>query len=404
MFEDITERQRAEEARLGLERQLLHAQKLESLGVLAGGVAHDFNNLLMAILGHMDLALAQLPAGSAAGANVKQAMAAARAAAGLTNRMLAYSGRGTFVAEEIDLNSVLEQNAAMLRAAIAKTATLSVRLARELPPVVADAAQVQQVVMNLITNASEALGEAAGSITLATGLLECDARYLERSSLEEKPAPGRFVWLEVADSGCGMSAETVERLFDPFFTTKFAGRGLGMSAVLGIVRGHRGAIVVDSAPGAGTTIRVLFPAAAGARRASPGKTAAAEAPPPALSGTVLVVDDERLVLTVCAAMIRQLGPRVLTAVDGADAVEVFAEHAASIDAVLLDMTMPRLDGLATLRELRRRRPDVRVVLCSGFTEQELAERFAGEGLAGFLQKPYDLRSLQEALGHVLPRK
>ena len=281
MFEDITERTRAEGERLGLERQLLHAQKLESLGVLAGGVAHDFNNLLMAMLGNMDLALARLPADAPAVANLNQAMAAARMAAGLTNRMLAYSGRGAFVVETMDLNDVIGENAAMLRAAIAKTATLGVQLRRELPPVIADAAQVQQVVMNLITNASEALGDRAGSVTLSTGVQDCDERYLRRSSLEEKPAPGRFVWLEVADTGCGMSGETVLRLFDPFFTTKFAGRGLGMSAVLGIVRGHRGAIVVDTSPGVGTTIRVLFPAGDAGREPSPGGAAVAAPPPPA---------------------------------------------------------------------------------------------------------------------------
>jgi PAS domain S-box-containing protein len=403
MFEDITERTRAEEARLGLERQLLHAQKLESLGVLAGGVAHDFNNLLMAMLGNMDLALAQLPAESPAAGNVHQAMAAARMAAGLTNRMLAYSGRGAFVVEEMDLNAVIEENAAMLRAAIAKTATLSVRLWRDLPPVIADAAQVQQVVMNLITNASESLGDRAGAVTLATGVQDCDERYLRRSSLEEKPAPGRFVWLEVADTGCGMSAETALRLFDPFFTTKFAGRGLGMSAVLGIVRGHRGAIVVDSSPGAGTTIRVLFPVGAAAREFPQGGAQTAEPlSPPGLSGRVLIVDDEALVLSVCTAMVRRLGVQVLTAVDGADAVRVFRREGASISAVLLDMTMPRMDGLATLRELRLIRPDVRVILCSGFSEQEIAERFAGERLAGFLQKPYDLKGLKKVLGRVMP--
>jgi CheY-like chemotaxis protein len=200
-----------------------------------------------------------------------------------------------------------------------------------------------------------------------------------------------------------MSATTVAKLFDPFFTTKFAGRGLGMSAVLGIVRGHRGAILVDSRPGAGTTIRVLFPlgTGAGAAAPAPAANAAAAAPATALAGQVLIVDDEPLVLSVCRAMVLRLGVNALTAVDGADAIRVFGEHAASIDAVLLDMTMPQLDGLSTCRELRRIRPDARVILCSGFSEQEIAERFAGEGLAGFLQKPYGLANLREVLGRVL---
>jgi PAS domain S-box-containing protein len=398
---DISERKAVEEARLGLERQLLHAQKLESLGVLAGGVAHDFNNLLMAMLGNMDLALGHLPAGSPAAACIDQAIVAGRRAAGLTNRMLAYSGRGAFVIEAVDLNAMIEENAAMLKAAIAKSATFHQHLQRDLPPLIADAAQVQQIVMNLITNASEALGDRAGSITLSTGVRACDASYLQASCLDEKPAPGTFIWLEVTDSGCGMSAATAQKLFDPFFTTKFTGRGLGMSAVLGIVRGHRGAILVDSTLDAGTTIRVLFPVVAEARETPRAGEIFPEAPAHALAGRVLIVDDEDFVLSVCSAMARQLGLHVLTAVDGADAIGVFREQRESIGAVLLDMTMPRLDGLATFRELRRIDPGVRVILCSGFTEQEIAERFAGEGLAGFLQKPYGLERLRRTLGRVL---
>ena len=405
IMDDITYRKKEEEKRLHLERQLFHSQKLESLGVLAGGVAHDFNNLLMAIIGNLDLAQIRLQGDSSAARNIDQALFAARRAADLTNRMLAYSGKGAFALERIDLSAVVEENAMMLRAAIAKTATLSMHLESNLPQVIADMAQIQQVVMNLITNASDSLEEQAGVITLATGVRDCDDEYLQRSCLDEKPAAGRFVWLEVADTGCGMAPETIHRLFDPFFTTKFTGRGLGMSAVLGIVRGHRGALLVDSIAGAGTTIRMLLPAVGdiSADAAEPFETVDADmaASRAELSGVVLVVDDEDFVRDVCRAMIEQLGFRVLTAVDGGDAVRVFQEHRVEIAVVLLDMTMPQLDGLATFRELRKCRPDVRVILCSGFSEQEIAERFAGEGLAGFIQKPYSMERLHEVITRVL---
>ena len=357
----------------------------------------------MAMLGNMDLALASLPPGSPAADRIGQAVIAGNLAAGLTNRMLAYSGRGSFVVEEIDLSELVEENAAMLKAAIAKSATFIQQLRRDLPPLIADAAQVQQIVMNLITNASEALGDGAGTITLSTGVRECDTAYLLRSCLEEKPAPGTYLWLEVADTGCGMNAATTQKLFDPFFTTKFTGRGLGMSAVLGIVRGHRGAILVDSAPERGTTIRVLFPIGSATRETPHAGAPDAVAPglEHGLVGTVLIVDDEDFVRSVCSGMASQLGLDVLTAVDGADAVRVFREQRSSIRAVLLDMTMPQMDGLATFRALRLIAPDVRVILCSGFSEQEVSARFAGEGLAGFLQKPYGLEKLRMTLGRIL---
>ena len=399
MFEDIAALRQAEEERLELERRLLHSQKLESLGILAGGVAHDFNNLLTAILGNLDLALFSVPEGSAARAGIGRAMAAGRRAAGLATRMLAYSGRGAFVLEPLDLNVLIEENAAIFMASAAKTATLSLQLHRGLPSTIADASQLQQIVMNLITNASEALGDRAGNIVLSTGVQVCDARYLRRSSLDAKPEPGRFVWLEVSDTGCGMNGETVQKIFDPFFTTKFAGRGLGMSAVLGIVRGHHGAIVVDSVPSAGTTIRVLFPVAAAGDGATvtPAAEPPAPAPVAAPRGVVLVVDDEDLVRSTCCSLVEALGFQWVSASDGVEAIDVFKANQAAIRVVLLDLTMPRLDGLETFRELHRIRPEVPVILCSGFSEQELAERCAGEGIAGFIQKPYGLKVLGQAM-------
>ncbi len=255
---DLTAHKQAEENRLEMERRLLHAQKLESLGVLAGGIAHDFNNLLTAILGNLELAMMDISEVSPARDSLLDARTATRRAADLTRQMLAYSGRGRFQIRSLNLSELVGEMAQLLKVSIGKTATLHLHLAPDLPRIQADVAQIQQVVMNLITNASEALGERVGSITVTTAVQDCTEADLAASRLAERVAPGRYVALVVTDTGCGMDESVQQRLFEPFFTTKFTGRGLGMSAVLGVVRGHRGAICVESAPGAGTTIRVLL--------------------------------------------------------------------------------------------------------------------------------------------------
>ena len=396
---DITDRKQAEQERLELERRLLHAQKLESLGILAGGIAHDFNNLLMAVLGNLDLALRKISPVSPARGNIEQSAQAARRATDLTRQMLAYSGKGRFLVKAMDLSELVEENTHLFRASVARTATLDIRLDRSLPSIEADVGQVQQVIMNLITNASEAIGDSSGRITIATGVQVCDAQCLKLSRIEDVPPAGRFVYLEVSDTGCGMDEQTQQRLFDPFFTTKAPGRGLGMSAILGIVRGHGGAIFVESGPGRGTSIRILFPALEEARPES-GATAgefAAEAGGPAVSGTVLVVDDEEIVRIVCREMVEAMGLPVLTAVDGRDAVNVFTRHADSISHVILDLSMPNMDGMAAFTELVRIKPGVKIIMSSGYDEQESLQRLSGRGLAGFIQKPYSLKNLRDAL-------
>jgi len=396
---DITDRRRAEQERLELERRLLHAQKLESLGILAGGIAHDFNNLLMAVLGNLDLALRKVSPLSPARLNIEQSAQAARRATDLTRQMLAYSGKGRFIVKALDLNELVEENTHLLRASVARTATLDVRLGRSLPSIEADAGQVQQVIMNLITNASEAIGDSSGRIIITTGVQECDAQCLKRSQIEDVPPAGRFVYLEVLDTGCGMDEQTQARLFDPFFTTKAPGRGLGMSAILGIVRGHGGAIFVESGPGKGTAIRILFPASEGAQteRVAAAGARDAEAGAPAVSGTVLVVDDEEIVRRVCREMVEAMGLQVLTAVDGRDAVDVFNRRADSISHVILDLSMPNMDGMTAFQELVRIRPGVKVILSSGYDEQDSLQRLSGPGPAGFIQKPYSLQNLRDAL-------
>jgi signal transduction histidine kinase len=397
--QEITGRRKAEQERLEMERRLLHAQKLESLGILAGGIAHDFNNLLMAVLGNLDLALRKLSPVSPARLNIEHSAQAASRAADLTRQMLAYSGKGSFVVKPMDLSELVEENAHLFRSSVARTTELRVRLDRSVPAIDADAGQVQQVIMNLITNASEAIGDGMGMITLATGVQDCDSQCLKRSRIEDVPDAGRFVYLEVSDNGCGMDEQTLQRLFDPFFTTKAMGRGLGMSAILGIVRGHRGAIFVESTAGSGSTIRVLFPVSQRtlAVNDGPAGETAREAAESVAGGTVLVVDDEEIVRNVCKEMVESFGLTVLTAVDGRDAVEVFTKHADAISLILLDLSMPNMDGMTAFKELTRIKPGAKVLLCSGFDEQDSLQHFSGEELAGFIQKPYSLKNLREAL-------
>jgi PAS domain S-box-containing protein len=403
-MQDISGRKRAEEDRLSFERRLLHSQKLESLGVLAGGIAHDFNNLLVAILGNLEMAMMDLSPVSSARSSVAAAVHAAMRAADLTHQMLAYSGRGRFVIEDLDLSELVAENAHMFRAAIAKTVTLNLEPGLSLPPVLADGGQIQQIVMNLITNASEAIGDGPGTVTLSTGVMECGEDYLSHSRLEKKPAPGWFAYLEVTDTGCGMDKETQERLFDPFFTTKFTGRGLGMSAVLGIVRGHKGALLVDSQPAKGATIRVLLPVSNNAQGGSaddPERAQKRESDKVSLSGLVLVVDDEELVRDLTVKMLERTGLRALTAADGEEAEHIFRESAGDIDCVILDLTMPRCDGVATFQALRKIKSEVKVILCSGYDKEDATQRFTDQGLAGFLKKPFQFEGLTQVLHQVL---
>jgi PAS domain S-box-containing protein len=400
VVEDITERRRADEERLRLEDQVRHSQKLESLGVLAGGIAHDFNNLLVAILGNAELAAEEMGPDAPQGEYIREIRTASQRAAELTNQMLAYSGRGRFVIEPLSINAVVEEMGKLLAVTIPKKAVLQYDLDRRLPTVDADAAQLRQVVMNLVTNAAGAVGDASGTITIKTGVIEADREYLSEAYLDEDLPPGRNVTLEISDTGCGMDPQTKARLFDPFFTTKSSGRGLGMAAVLGIVRGHRGAIRVYTEVGSGSVFRILLP-----QSTTPIERRAAPSPPTPSSdlersGTILVVDDEETVRTVAGRMLERAGYEVITAVDGRHAVEVFEKEHERIAAVLLDMTMPRLNGEETFRELRRIDGEVKVVFSSGFDEQDAAGRFSAENLT-FIQKPYDLTGLLAVFRSIL---
>ncbi|MBN1867578.1 response regulator [Candidatus Sumerlaeota bacterium] len=396
---DISQRKIAEEETRRLERQVLQSQKLESLGVLAGGIAHDFNNLLTGMLGNANLALLALPEDSPVRDYIQEMETAGHRAAELTNQILAYSGRAQFVMREIDLTDLVRDMVPLLEASVSKSIALKYDLDSDLPAVRADAAQIQQVVMNLVTNASEAIGEASGNICVTTGVVQCDREFLAETSPDEDLPEARYAFIEVADTGSGMDGETRSRIFDPFFTTKFMGRGLGLAAVQGIVRSHKGVMKVFSEPGMGSTLTVFFPCLR-------APLAAAPSPEETEShrngkGKILIVDDEETVRNVARRILEINGYSVLTANDGREGIEVFRRHAQEIAAVLLDMTMPHLSGESTFTEMRRIRPDVRVVLSSGYSESEATERFAGKGLAGFIQKPYSAKALAEKIGAIL---
>ena len=396
---DITEHKRNEEQRRQLEIQVQQAQKLESLGILAGGIAHDFNNLLMTILGNADLALMDLREESPVRHSLEEIETAAKHGADLSRQMLAYSGKGKFVVEAFNLNEVVQELGHLLEVSISKKAMIKYQLSEDLPAIEADLSQIRQVVMNLITNASEALEDREGWIVVSTGVMECDTASLHQCLYSERLPEGTYVSLEVIDTGCGMDVATQEKIFDPFFTTKFTGRGLGLAAVLGIVRGHKGAIRIDSAPDKGTTFQVLVPAVAPAASRPSEKALIAESW--RNNGTVLLVDDDESVRDVAKRMLESAGLTILAASDGCEAVEVFRRRGDAVSCVLLDLTMPKMDGSETFQELRRMRPDVRVILSSGYSEEEIESRIGESEMAAFIQKPYNREQLIEKVKSVL---
>jgi PAS domain S-box-containing protein len=378
---DITEQKRAAE-------QIRHTQKLESLGVLAGGIAHDFNNLLTGILGNATLAMEDLPPDSPAIAPLDGVVAASERAAQLAQQMLAYSGKGRFLLEQMDLSARVRETLPLIRAAISSRVEVKLDLAESLPQIEADPGQMQQVLMNIIINGAEAVPEgSSGSVTVTTRAVRLGPDEVEGATA------GRYVEFRVKDTGCGMDAETRARIFDPFFTTKFTGRGLGLAAVLGIVRGHRGAIQVESAPGQGATFRIFFPVATGTAAApEPEGTADAAASD---GGLVLVVDDEAMVRAVAKQALERHGYTVLLAENGAAGLELFRAEADRLRCVVLDLTMPVMSGEETLERMKQLRPVVPILLSSGFNESQAVERFQGKGLSGFLQKPYQAAGLVE---------
>jgi PAS domain S-box-containing protein len=397
---DVTERWHLIDGRRQLEQRMQESQKLESLGVLAGGIAHDFNNLLMVIVGNLSLLQRELGEAHPSLAYLEQMEEAAQRATDLCRQLLAYAGKGRFVVQRASINRLIDETTHLLQVSISKKAALHFHFDPDLPAVVVDLTQIRQVLMNLVMNASDAIGDCNGAISISTGVLHADRAYLDTTYMAPDIPAGEYVYIDVSDTGGGMGAETQARIFEPFFTTKFTGRGLGLAAVLGIVRGHKGALKVYSELGKGSSFKLLLPVAPSASESSSAQQRE-RARPFSSSGAVLVVDDEAAVRDVASNLLRDLGFRTLLAEDGNAALAVYREHAGEIVCVLMDLTMPGLDGRETLRELRRIQPDVRVLLMSGYNEQEAISGFVGRGVAGFLQKPFTSKDLEQRLHSLL---
>jgi two-component system, cell cycle sensor histidine kinase and response regulator CckA len=399
---DITPRKRAEIEAENLQRRMQETQRLESLGVLAGGIAHDFNNLLTVVLGNASLLQLDERATPAANARIEKIKTAANRAADLCRQLLAYAGKGAFTIEPLSLNSVARDTVHLLELSTKRHAELEFSFARDLPLVDGDPSQFQQVIMNLVINASEALAEKGGRIRIATQRVDLMRGELMDALPSPDLAEGCYACVEVTDNGCGIDELVRARIFDPFFTTKFTGRGLGLAAVLGIVRSHRGALTVRSTPGQGSTFRIYLPASTRAATFAATEVRA-PAPSPGPRGAVLVADDDESLRPLFAEVLKRLGHDPVVTADGNEAIAVFTEGPDRFVAALLDLTMPGKDGLETLRELRRRRPNLPCVLVSGYSEVDARARGDTDGFTGFLQKPFTPDSLNAVLRRATER-
>ena len=391
-----------ERARMNLDARVQQVQKLQTLGTLAGGVAHDFNNLLQAILGNASIIRLHTGPSAAVQNSLEQIETACQRASELTNQLLAYAGKGKFVLEAVDVSQLAIEMSKLLVASLPGKPQLLGQFAPALPAVEGDPTQLRQVLMNLVINAAESLPDNSGVIRLSTGAVDLSADDLTGLLLGDDLPPGTYIYFEVCDTGCGMTEEIRSRIFDPFFTTKQNGRGLGLAAVLGIVRGHRGALQVHSESGSGTLFRVLLPAL---KKSAAGRPAAPreQSRPERTSGTILVVDDEAAIRNSARFLLESLGFAVLTACDGFEAVETFKTMQAKISAVLLDLSMPKMSGAEAFRKLRAVRPDVPILITSGYSEEVTVQQFQEAGLVGFIQKPYRGSELRMKLLEVLER-
>ncbi|MBI2422550.1 MAG: response regulator [Candidatus Hydrogenedentes bacterium] len=396
---DISERKAAEAERAAMQRQIQQMQKMESLGMLAGGIAHDFNNLLLGIMGNADLACMQLAPDDPVRGNLEDILTGSNHAASLCKQLLAYSGKGRFVVQPLELGALVREMAQLLEVSISKKIALNYDIPGPVASVEADVTQMRQVIMNLIINAADAIGGQPGTITVRVRGQQCDMAYLNAVNAGEVLKPGHYILLEISDTGCGMDEATQHRIFDPFFSTKDKGHGLGLAAVMGIVVGHGGALKVYSESGKGTSFKILLPASQELPAELPAQPAQAAVGP--AGGTILVIDDDEPIRKFVGQALGLCGYTVLTAADGLEGTTLFAQDPDKISLVLLDMTMPVMSGEETFQELRRLRPDVKIIFSSGFSEQDTVPHSISKGAAAFIQKPYLVAELRRVIAETL---
>ncbi|MEE4114337.1 MAG: response regulator, partial [Desulfobacteraceae bacterium] len=399
---DLSERKKADSERSAIENKLQRSKKMESLGTMAGSIAHNFNNLLMVVLGNLEIAKADLPAGSTAARNIQRAANASQRAADLSSMMLTYVGQLKKESIPVDLSQMVKAVLKNLDESKMANVKLDMELADPMPLVAADADQMRQMISGFITNAIEALGKGDGRVRISTGSMQCDKAYLSTTYLKEDMPEGMYAYVEVADTGRGMDAETLGKVFDPFFSTKFTGRGLGMAAVMGIIRSHNGAIKVSSVKNEGSVFTALFPIQGISLR--PVTVDRADTKSLRERGTVLLVDDDEMVMDIGNQFLKRMGYTVRTASNGQQALDLFKQAPDRLDCLLLDFTMPGMDGLETMQQIRKIRPDARIIITSGYTRQQIEDRFVNIGPPdGFIQKPFEMKTLQNKLHEVMSR-
>ncbi len=392
------ERKKYELMKLHSLENLLQSQKRESLQNLASGVAHDFNNLLTAILGHIELIKVFVDSSHPAFHYLDSLEIAAQKGTDLSEKMLAFSGYGRYLMKGVNVEECVQEIAGDLETYTTKSIKLIFRHSGNLPKIEADYTQVQQVVINLVKNSAESIGDTSGTILVTTSFRQVERSEMENWIHDESVTEGSFICIEVSDSGQGMEASTIERMFDPFFTTKFVGRGLGLSAVLGIMQGHHGAVEVKSELGLGTVIRVYFPVTEMTETEKESLRAKKKS---TNKECILIIDDEENIRNSLRTVLTNHGYKVLEAADGFQGMRLVKRYQDEIDIVLIDLTMPEISGIETLRRIRETKPDIKAVLGSGFNKEQAATQFWDLGFTGFTKKPYHPTDLLKELEFVL---
>jgi PAS domain S-box-containing protein len=397
VISDITESKRAEEEKRLLELQLQHAQKLESLGVLAGGIAHDFNNILTVITG--SCFLMQMD-GADAKKNILTIEKATERAAALCRQMLAYAGKAPIVHTQVNMGEVLDDMIDLLKTTIPKTTEINFDKASTIPFIKGDSSQLSQIVLNIVINASEAIGDVQGEIRISLSTTEIKAEQIVIDYLGNTIPVGSYVRLEISDNGSGMDDEIKRRIFEPFYTTKFTGRGLGMSAILGIIKGHQGALQLESQLGQGTTFKVFLPAQSDKsisnRSSLPTPHTAWQG-----SGTILLVEDEEQILLVAKLMLEKLGHTVIEASNGREALDMFQKHIDDIVLVVTDIGMPIMDGYQLFSELKKLNPNLPIIIASGFGNTVVTSHIPRKDIAALINKPYDFDRIRDVMKNVM---